>query len=436
VPNFRSRAIVGTAAGTTVVAAPRSWLRLMFDRTFGALLWGKMFAVVGVWTHSLVAAVVVHDATHSALAVGMVGVVQFGPQLLLSPTSGKWADKGNAARQILLGRLLCVLGSGSIAVWLVCRPTSTAHQSVLAVLAGSLLVVIGFVVGGPAMQSIVPSLIRQGELPTAMALNTAPMTVGRMIGPAAGAVLITQLGPPAAFCTSAALNLVFVACLLIMRFPASRKHKANKDYRVRAAWRYVMQDRPLRLALLAVGVVGFASDPSITLAPSMADAVGGTTRLVGELSAAFGLGAAVALAILATQRNRVGSAWTSCIGFWLLAGGSGILAVSRYPWMAVVGFAVAGLGFGCAMTGLSTVVQERAPDDLRGRIMALWMVGFVGSRPLAATVLGGSSDLLTVRAAFVISTVVAVGMALCSRPSTFASAIPARRDETVAQLTR
>jgi MFS family permease len=167
-----------------------------------------------------------------------------------------------------------------------------------------------------------------------------------------------------------------------------------------------------------------------------ADAVGGTTRLVGELSAAFGLGAAVALAILATQRNRVGSAWTSCIGLCLRAGGSGIVAVSRYPWMAVVGFAVAGLGFGCAMTGLSTVVQERAPDDLRGRIMALWMVGFVGSRPLAATVLGGSADLLTVRAAFVIDTVVAVGMALCSRPRTFASAIPARRDATVAQLTR
>jgi MFS family permease len=104
--------------------------------------------------------------------------------------------------------------------------------------------------------------------------------------------------------------------------------------------------------------------------------------------------------------------------------------------MAVVGFAVAGLGFGCAMTGLSTVVQERAPDDLRGRIMALWMVGFVGSRPPAATVLGGSADLLTVRAAFVISTVVAVGMALCSRPSTLACAIPARRDATVAQLTR
>ena len=58
----------------------------------------------------------------------------------------------------------------------------------------------------------------------------------------------------------------------------------------------------------------------------------------------------------------------------------------------MAGFALAGLGFGWAMTGLSTVVQERAPEELRGRIMALWLVGFLGSRPIAAAVLGGTAD--------------------------------------------
>ena len=393
----------------------------MFDRTFGALFWGKMFAVVGVWTHSLVAAVVVHDATQSALMVGMVGVVQFGPQLVLSPTSGKWADRGNPARQILLGRLLCVMGSGSIAAWLVCVQNASAAQLTVAVLSGSFLVGIGFVVGGPAMQSVVPTLIRDGELPAAMALNTAPMTVGRMVGPAVGAVLATQLGPSAAFAASAGLNLVFVVFLTLMRFPRPPRRRSDTDYRVRAAVRYVFHDRSLRLALLAVAAVGFASDPSITLAPSVAQEVGGQTRLVGELSAAFGLGAAVALALVAVQHNRLGPARTSSIGLWLLGGGSALLVASTHAWMALAGFTVAGLGFGAAMTGLSTVVQQRAPAELRGRIMALWLVGFVGSRPLAAAVLGGSADFLTVRAAFVISTVVIIGTALCCRPKTLAS---------------
>ena len=102
---------------------------LMFDRVFGALFWGKMFAVVAVWTHGLVAAIVMYEATRSALMVGLVGVAQFMPQLILAPTSGKWADTGNPARQILLGRVFCVIGSGSIAVWMFAEPGLQGDRS-------------------------------------------------------------------------------------------------------------------------------------------------------------------------------------------------------------------------------------------------------------------------------------------------------------------
>ncbi|MGV0801695.1 MFS transporter, partial [Mycolicibacterium elephantis] len=109
-----------TAETTAPASRPqaRGALGLMFDPVFGALFWGKMFSVVAVWTHGIVAAIVMFEATHSALMVGLVGVVQFGPQLIFSPTSGKWADTGDPARQILLGRVLCVAGSGFTAVWL------------------------------------------------------------------------------------------------------------------------------------------------------------------------------------------------------------------------------------------------------------------------------------------------------------------------------
>lgn len=105
---------------------PRNAAGLMFDPVFGVLFWGKVFSVVAVWTHSIVAAIVMYDATQSALMVGLVGVMQFGPQLILTPTSGKWADTGNPARQILLGRLLCVAGSGSTATWFFVSPRCRA----------------------------------------------------------------------------------------------------------------------------------------------------------------------------------------------------------------------------------------------------------------------------------------------------------------------
>jgi MFS family permease len=413
-------------AETTAPPQARGALGLMFDPVFGALFWGKMFAVVAVWTHSIVAAIVMYDATHSALMVGLVGVVQFGPQLILSPTSGKWADTGNPARQILLGRVLCVLGSGSVAAWLFIDPGLQGMAAAIPVLIGSLLVGFGFVVGGPAMQSIVPTLIRDGELSTAMALNSIPMTIGRIVGPAAGAYLAAHLGSAAGFAVSAGLHLVFAIFLIVLRFPSPPKRRSGIDYRVRAAVKYVWRDRPLLLALVAVTTVGIASDPSITLAPSMADELGGGTRLVGMLSATFGIGAAVGMAVLALMRGRMASARVSSIGLSGLAAGCAVLALATVATVALTGFALAGLGFGWAMTGLSTLVQERAPEELRGRIMALWLVGFVGSRPIAAALLGGTADLVSVQAAFAVAAALSVVVALLCRPSNLAGPQPLR----------
>lgn len=411
-----------TAAPT---AAPRGALRLLLDPAFGTLFWGKIFAVVAVYVHGMVSAIVIYQATGSALMVGLVGVVQFAPQLILSPTSGKWADLGNPARQILWGRVLCVLGSGSIAVWYALDRELTGSAAAIPILAGTLLVGIGFVIGGPAMQSIVPRLIRDGELSTAMALNSFPMTVGRVFGPVIGAYLAAHLGATVGFAVSAGLHLVFALVLLMVHFPAPPARVHGTDYRVRAAVKYVWRDRPLFLALVAVAMVGFAADPSITLTPSLAEELGGGTQLVGLLSAAFGVGAAVGMAALAVLQNRVPSAPVASLGLWLMGIGSALLAVEINATVALIGFAVAGVGFGCAMTGLSTVVQERAPEELRGRIMALWLVGFIGSRPLAAALLGGTADAANVYMAFVVAAVLTLGAALLCRPKALTGPLPA-----------
>jgi MFS family permease len=406
--------------------ARRSAIGLMFDPVFGALFWGKMFAVVAVWTHGIVAAIVMYDATHSALMVGLVGVVQFGPQLILSPTSGKWADTGDPARQILLGRMLCVAGSGLAAVWLFADPDLRGMTIAIPVLIGTLLVGFGFVVGGPAMQSIVPNLIREGELSTAMALNSMPMTIGRIAGPATGAYLAAHLGSATGFAVSAALQMIFVLFLLMVKFPAPPERLSSADYRVRAAIRYVWRDRPLFLALVAVTTVGIASDPSMTLTPSMADALGGGTQLVGMLSASFGIGAALGMVVLAIMGGRMAAARVSSIGLAGLAAGCAVLTFGTTPAVALAGFALSGLGFGWAMTGLSTVVQERAPEELRGRIMALWLVGFLGSRPIAAALLGGTADLVSVQAAFAVATVLTTAVALWCRASNLVGPQPLR----------
>ena len=133
------------------------------------------------------------------------------------------------------------------------------------------------------------------------------------------------------------------------------------------------------------------------------------------------------MAVLALMRGRMASARVSSIGLAGLAAGCAVLAVAENRACGGDGRVRAGSGSsGWAMTGLSTVVQERAPEELRGRIMALWVVGFVGSRPIAAALLGGTADAVSVQAAFAVAAALSVVVTLLCRPSNLVGPLPAR----------
>src|SRR5699024_96905 len=152
-------------------------------------------------------------------AVGLVSVCQFAPQLLLTPLSGTMADRGHVWGQMLVGRILCGIGSLSLTVWFASRGIVDGWSGALPVLGASLIVGLGFVLGGPAQQSVIPRLVRPDELPTAMMLNTTPMTVARIAGPAVGAVVAGQIGAAPAFAIAAVTHLVFTAIIAVIRFP-------------------------------------------------------------------------------------------------------------------------------------------------------------------------------------------------------------------------
>jgi MFS family permease len=387
------------------------------DRLFGTLFWGKMLGALGVWVHIVVAAVVTYDATRSATAVGAVSMLQFGPQILLAPFSGKLTDHGHGASQILAGRLLCAAGSGGIAVWLALSPSRPGSTDAIAVMAGSLVVGIGFVAGGPAMQAIVPSIIRPGELSRAMALNTLPLTFSRAAGPALGALLVATLDPVAAFTVAAATHLVFALLLTLTRLPHPESAPAGTDLSVRAAMSYVGSDRPVLLSLLGVAAVGFGTEPATTLAPPLAHSLGSGTTLVGWLASSFGVGAGVGLLAVTALPTLLRVQRQGCVGLVVMTAGLLGAAGSASPSAALLSFGLCGIGLTLAMTGLSTLLQDRVPAHLRGRIMALWLIGFLGSRPPAAAVDGVLADLVSVQAALIVTALVVGSVAWLVRPS-------------------
>ncbi|MFI6693017.1 MFS transporter [Streptomyces sp. NPDC050433] len=399
-------------------ARPRGAFQLLTGRDFGGFFWGRLVTASAVYLHSVVAAIVVYGATGSVFAVALVPVAQFAPQLLLALVAGAWADRGDVARQIIFGRLLCAAGSGGLGLWLSVDDDATGWVLASVVVAASLIAGFGFVIGGPAMQSVTPLLVRRDELPTAMALNTAPMTVGRVAGPAVGAVMTQLAGPAQAFAAAAAGHLLFAGLMLIIRIPDSDRTERGVDesYSVAAAVRHVWHDRPLLLLLVVVAGLGFGSEPTATLAPALARDLGGGAGTVGALTSSFGAGAGLGIIVSSWMAPRVRHEVVVSVGIMLLAVGVAGCAAAITVELAMLAMAAAGGGFIVASSSAGTLIQLRVPGHLRGRVMALWMMGFVGARPVAAVVSGAVADGLSVRAAWLVVAACLVAIAAWCRP--------------------
>ncbi|MCW2747611.1 MAG: entS 3 [Nocardioidaceae bacterium] len=411
-----ARPSVATATSDSSLP-PRGALRLIFDPVFGTIFWGKLLSVGGVWVHSIVSAIVVYQATGSTLLVGLVSAGQVMPQLMLTPLSGKLADRGHAAAQILVGRLVCAIGSGALAIWFLLVDPGKGFLGAVPVLISSLILGVGFTIGGPALQSIIPSIVRPGELSIAMALNTAPLTAARVGGPALGAFVVVHMGPAAAFALAGALHLFFVAMMIVVRIPSPHVDLEGADMSVRASLRYVWRDRPLFILLMGITAVGFGVEPTVTLSPAIVDAIGEGPEFIGILLAVFGIGATGGLVFHGWIHRRASPATVATTGLALMTVGLAAPALVQTHAVLLIAFALTGLGFSSATSSIGTLVQERSPDAYRGRIMALWLVGFVAARPLAAALDGTLADHVSVDAALLATAAILAVCTYACRPS-------------------
>jgi MFS family permease len=403
-------------------AAPRPSRRLLTDPVFGPYWAGKLLANVGIWIQNIASAALVWQLTSSAFLVGLVSFAQFLPQLVLTPVSGAMADRGSPRRQILLGRALCTLGAAVLAGWVLLTP-DVADVPPWIMMVTALVVGIGFSVGGPAMQALLPSLVRDGEVGRAVALDNLTFSVGRALGPALGGVVAATAGYGVAFLLAAVGHLVFLGAVFRLRTPGAATAPGPR-LSVADGVRYLRTDPVVGILLLGVTAVGIGADPAVTLGPSLSEALGGGPELVGLLASAFGVGAFLGFFAQAALTRFLDHARLATSGLVLLGFAAVGLAVSWNVPAAVGAFVVGGVGLTLAMNSLTTLLYDRVPREFIGRIMALWLVGFVGSRPLAAALNGALTDLVSVGAALLTTAVIVLGVAAVCRPAVLRRSAP------------
>jgi MFS family permease len=371
----------------------------------GALTAGKVFSTLAVWTTNIAGAILVFDLTGSAFFVGLVSVAQFTPQLLLTPLTGARADSGDRFVQVIIGTAITALGSVLLTFWAVTFGF-TGQRDALVMVAAAGLVGTGFAVAGPATSSLLPALVRRSELADALALSSLPIVVSRSIGPAIGAALYLSLGPIITFGLAGVLHVGFLALLVQLRRRirlSLRSRPAGGDGRIRAGFAYLRRSPRTVLQILGVGIIGIGVDPVTTLTPALAATLGATQSFVGVLASSFGVGAAIGFIALSRVRLVVGIMRLGAIGLALMGLGTMLAGIAPVPTVAVVGVALAGAGMSFSLNAFTTLVQADVPDALRGRVMAVWSMAFLGARPITALVTGSLTDTVGVRPALVLS---------------------------------
>jgi len=373
----------------------------------------------GVWIHNITAAILAFQLTGSAFVVGLVSIVQFAPQMVLAPLSGAMADRGVRRRQIVAGRLMVAAGSGGLALWLWLVGVK-GLPGPWVVLLGALVVGVGFVIGSPAMSALLPTMVRPGELAAAIGLDNVPVTVSRAVGPALGALVAASAGPAAAFALAALGNTIFAVTMMILPIGGRVVVPDGADRRMRAGLRHVQGDPTLIRLLVGVAAVAIGADPAITLTPPLSHAFGQGTHLVGVFASAFGGGALLALPLMSSAQRRLGEAALTTVSLCLLGAGIVSLTVAPTPALTIVGFAAAGAGIMSGLTRLTTQIQHRLPDALRGRVMALWAVAFLGSRPIASALDVSLADQFSLDTALLVVSLIVFAVAWVTRPSRIA----------------
>ena len=354
-------------------------------RNFRLFLGGQLLSGIGTWMQWIAAPWLVLELTDSGVALGVDTALGALPILLFGAWGGVIADRFDNRRiQVWTQSLYAVLAfvlfaldaTEVVRVW---------HVYVLSFLTG----IVG-AVDMPTRQTFYLEMVGPEDLTNAMSLNTATFTGSRIVGPAIAGVMVGTVGTAAVFLVNGVTYLAVVVALVAMRtaefHPRERAAKARGQ--IREAVRYVRDTSALRLPMVLMAVVFTFSFNFAVLVPLMAvRSFDGDAGTFGALLALMGIGSLIGALVLAARSSS--STARRLSWFAVALGGLTLLlavAPSLPAALVVTPFAgAAGIGF--AITGNSTLQLNSAPE-LRGRVMALYTVVFIGSTPIGGPIAG------------------------------------------------
>jgi MFS family permease len=379
--------------------------RAFKHRNFQLFFGGQIISLTGTWMQSVAQSWLVYRLTGSVALWCLIGFANQFPVFLLTSFGGAIADKYDRQRilvatqtcSMILASILAALTlTGNIAVW---------HLFVLASFAG---VINAFDI--PTRQSFVVDMVGKEDLLNAIALNSSMFNGARIVGPAIAGILVSAVGEAWCFFGNAVSYIAVITGLLLMRMTHKQivASEGSAIEKIKEGFGFVIKTAPVRALLLLLGLVSLMGMPYAVLMPIFAEEIlHGGVRGLGILMGASGSGALVAALVLASRKSIKG------LGRWVAvsSGAFGafliLFSFSRSFWLSAAMLVPAGFSMMLQMSSSNTLVQSMVPDELRGRVMAVYSMMFMGMAPLGALMAGSLAGLIGA------PSTVALGGAVC-----------------------
>jgi MFS family permease len=368
------------------MSSPFHAFRSLRNRNYRLFWFGQMVSLAGTWMQDLALSWLVLTLTDSPVVLGQLMAIRFLPSLLFSLHGGVLADRLRKRPTMVY----CEIGQLAVALILaVFVSTDLISVALIYGLAG----VRGLIdaVEGPMRQTFVPEMVGTEDLMNAIALNSTQFNAARIIGPAIAAIVLKFVGFAACFYINAASFLAVIIALLAIRHRdlhlVPRLPREPILGQLREGLRYARSTPHVVVILIVMGALGAFGYNFVTLTPLVTKYVllAGEGTL-GVLTSAMGIGAVVAGLFVAwrgrpTQRLLLISATIFVV---MLA------AVGVSPWMRVTTALMFGMGVSGTlfMTTANTRLQLGVPGNMRGRVMGIYAMLFVGTTPIGAEIMG------------------------------------------------
>jgi MFS family permease len=378
-------------------------------RDFRVLWLGACTSSIGTWMQKVAQSWLVLEITDSASYLALDAFLGELPILLFTLIGGVVADRRDRRRLLLASQVVQMISAFALAILVVGGWVHIWHVLALSFLSGC-----AQAFGGPAYQSLVPSLVHKDHLPNAVALNSIQFNIARVIGPLLAGVTLHTLGSASCFTVNGLSFLVVIAALLSLRTPqvAPAGQRRMMD-ELRTGLVYVRDQAAVRrLTLLALAST-FLGVPLLTFLPVFARNV--FHEGVGQYSqmmAWSGIGA-VAGALVVAWLGRFAHMGRTALTVQVLFGALTVaFALSRELWLSYLLLAVTGAALMVVFSLLTSLVQLIAPNEMRGRVMSIYMVAFRGGMPLGSLVTGLAIDRVGAPAAIAVNGLLLTAVAL------------------------